>query len=127
MKNPIQPLANDADGVLRFKANKIVQHLLDSHPTCGLNELARMNFSDDDRQQFAQLIGYSLSGYGSLQSYVDDEAYATAAHMAGGLDERDARIAALEKKLNAMRSAVNAMRDPLAELLEIHPDDLKVN
>ena len=74
LKNPIQPLANDEHGVLRFRANRIVQHLLDTHPTCDMNSLACMDFTDDDRQQFAQLIGYSLSGYGSL-SYVDDEAY----------------------------------------------------
>ncbi len=125
MKNPIQPLANDAQGVTRFKANQIVRHLLDTHPTCGMNELARMDFTDDDRQQFAQLIGYSLDGYGSLRRYVSDEAYSTAAHMAEGLDERDARIAALEQKLAEVRAAADALREPVARLLEMHPDDLK--
>ena len=67
MKNPIQPLAKDERGVLRFKANAIVRHLLDTHPDCDLNRLACMDFTDDDRQQFAQLIGYSLSGYGELR------------------------------------------------------------
>lgn len=107
MKNPIQPLAPDHQGVLRFKPNKIVQYLLDSHPTCGMLELAFMNFSDDDRQQFAQLIGYSLDGYGSL-SYVSDEDYYTAAHMADGMDERDTRIAVLEQKLADVRAALDA-------------------
>jgi hypothetical protein len=124
MKNPIQPLV-DVQGVTRFKANAIVRHLIDTHPACDMNTLARMDFSDDDRQQFAQLIGYSLSGYGELQSYVDDEAYATAAHMADGLDERDARIAALEQKLAEVRAAADALREPVARLLEMHPDDLK--
>lgn len=73
MKNPIQPLANDEHGVLRFKPNAIVRHLLDAHPTCDMNRLACMDFTDDDRQQFAQLIGYSLSGYGDL-GYVSDHA-----------------------------------------------------
>jgi len=125
MKNPIQPLTPDAEGVMRFKANRIVQHLLDTHPTCGLNQIACMDFSDDDRQQFAQLIGYSLSGYGDLSGYVDDEAYSTAANMADGLDARDARIAALEQKLSEMRAAVDQLREPVARLLEMHPDDLK--
>lgn len=124
MKNPIQPLAKDAKGVLRFKENAIVRHLLDTHPKIGMNQLAALDFTDDDRQQFAQLIGYSLSGYGELQSYVDDEAYGTAAHMADGLDERDARIAALEQKLSGMRAAVDMLRKPMALLLEMHPDDL---
>ena len=78
MKNPIQPLMKDANGVVRFKGNDIVQHLLNTHPTYDMNHLARMGFDDDDLRQFAQLIGYSLSDYGDL-SYVDDHAYATAA------------------------------------------------
>lgn len=125
MKNPIQPLENDEHGVLRFKSNAIVRHLLDTHPTCGLNKLATLDFTDDDRQQFAQLIGYSLDGYGSLASYVSDEAYTAAAHMADGMDERDARIAALEQKLAEVRAAADALREPVARLLEMHPDDLK--
>jgi|GEM_PF-949782 len=124
-KNPIQPLAKDAKGVLRFKANAIVQHLLDTHPSCDMNTLARMEFTDDDRQQFAQLIGYSLSGYGDLQSYVDDVSWATAANMAEGKDERDARIAGLEEKLGELRAAIDMLREPVARLLEMHPDDLK--
>ena len=125
LKNPIQPLAKDERGVLRFKANAIVQHLLDTHPACDMNKLACMEFTVDDRQQFAQLIGYSLSGYGDLQSYVDDEAYNAAAHMADGLDERDARIAGLEQKLAEVRAAADGLREPMARLLEMHPDDLK--
>lgn len=75
MKNPIQPLFNGNDGRLRFKENQIVSQLLDFAKArgFGLNEIAAMNFTDDDRQQFAQLIGYSLDGYGTL-SYVSDEA-----------------------------------------------------
>lgn len=125
MKNPIQPLATDAYGVVRFKANRIVQHLLDTHPTCDMNTLAALDFNDDDRQQFAQLIGYSLSGYSTLSSYVDDDAYYAAENMADGLDERDARIAALEQKLAELRAARDALREPIARLLEMHPDDLK--
>jgi hypothetical protein len=124
MKNPIQPLAPDAKGTIRFKDNRIVQHLLHTHPTCDLNRLAAMDFSDDDRQQFAQLIGYSLNGYAEL-SYVSDDAFAAAAHMVNTPDERDARIAALEQNLNELREARDALREPLARLLEMHPDDLK--
>lgn len=126
MKNPIQPLANDEHGTLRFKANAIVRHLLDTHPTCDMNRLACMDFTDDDRQQFAQLIGYSLSGYGELQSYVDDHAYATAAEMAESpeLTEDKARITALEAEISELREAANALRGPVAVLLGMHPDAL---
>lgn len=76
-----QPIDIDNNGVLRFRENKIVTYLLDFSTTkgCGMNELARQDFSDEDRMQFAQLIGYSLSGYGTL-SYVTDAAYESACH-----------------------------------------------
>jgi hypothetical protein len=58
---------------LRFKANAIVRHLLDNGGI-DLNAIAMLSFSQEDREQFAQLIGYSLSGFGEL-SYVSDETY----------------------------------------------------
>ncbi len=42
-----------------------------------MNDLAMLNFSNEDRIQFAQLIGYSHSGFGEL-SYVDDQTYEAA-------------------------------------------------
>ena len=89
-----------------------------------MNTLARKDFSDDDRQQFAQLIGYSLAGY-CMSGYVDDAAYYAAANVAAGMEEKDARIAGLEQKLAELRAAVDMLREPMARLLEMHPDDLK--
>lgn len=63
--HPTQPTISDSDGTLRFKRNEIVAFLLDAGPF-DMNILARMNFSDEDRRQFAQLIGYSVSGYSEL-------------------------------------------------------------
>lgn len=77
MKHPVQPLQKDERGTLRFKKNAIVDFLLEAGPF-DLNQLAVMPFSQDDREQFAQLIGYSLSGFGEL-SYVSDETYERAA------------------------------------------------
>lgn len=77
MNNPDQPLYTDERGTTRFKKNAIVRFLLDAGPF-DMNALARMDFSDDDRAQFAQLIGYSLGGFSEL-SYVSDEAYERAA------------------------------------------------
>lgn len=68
--HPIQPFYRDEFGVIRFRKNAIVQFLLDAGPF-DLNQLALMSFTDQDRQQFAQLIGYSFNGYGELD-YVDD-------------------------------------------------------
>lgn len=72
-KHPIQPLVKDGHGVVRFKRNAIVRFLLDAGPH-DMNKLAVLDFSDEDREQFAQLIGYSLSGFGEL-SYVHDRTY----------------------------------------------------
>lgn len=71
--HPDQPLYLDGHGVVRFRKNAIVEFLLDAGPF-DMNQLAVMPFEADDRTQFAQLIGYSQSGFGEL-SYVSDEAY----------------------------------------------------
>lgn len=79
-KLPMQPIVIDAHGTLRFKENPIVRALLDyaTEHGYGLNEIAQEEFDAEDQMQLAQLIGYSLSGYGTL-SYVTDESYERAA------------------------------------------------
>ena len=74
--HPLQPVYLDEHGAARFKENRIVRLLLDWSSARGMdmNDIARLNFPAEDREQFAQLIGYSLSGFGEL-SYVSDEAY----------------------------------------------------
>ena len=72
-KNPKQPIVTDSTGVRRYKENKIVMYLLDIGPF-DMNGLALLpGISDDDRSQFAQLTGYSVSGHGGL-SYVHGSA-----------------------------------------------------
>lgn len=122
MKHPIQPIEK-VKGIPRFKCNAIVEFLLEfgQKHGMGLNELAAMPFSDDDRRQLAQLIGYSLAGYSELR-YVSDDEYKTAAEMeASGKSEDKARITALEKELKAIRKGLRA---PVARLFGRHPDDL---
>jgi hypothetical protein len=118
--HPIQPLELDDKGVLRFKENKIVSHLL-AKGGIDLNAIACLDFSKEDRQQFAQLIGYSLGGYADLRSYVDDDAY-RAAEAQKEDDPRDAEIAMLKDELAALR---DGLREPIARLYGKHPDDLK--
>ncbi|WP_324723819.1 hypothetical protein [Lelliottia sp. JS-SCA-14] len=78
--SPMQPMVIDSVGTLRFKENPLVRKLLDvaTGAGYGLNAMALEDHSPDDRMQLAQLIGYSLSGYGDL-SYVSDESYNRAA------------------------------------------------
>jgi hypothetical protein len=79
MSHPTQPVIIK-DGVHRFKENKIVRALLEAASLgekLDLNMIACMDFSQEDRVQLAQLIGYSVAGFGSL-SYVGDDAWARA-------------------------------------------------
>jgi hypothetical protein len=80
LRHPMQPVGFDGRGVIRFKQNKIVCWMLESGERgtrYDLNDLARMEFTEEDWTQFAQLIGYSVYGWGSL-SYVSDRDYAKA-------------------------------------------------
>jgi hypothetical protein len=62
---PLQPIIIDERRVQRFQANEIVRYLLERAPV-DMNDLAVMPFAIEDREQFAQLIGYSVSGIGEL-------------------------------------------------------------
>lgn len=118
--HPIQPLEKDNLGVLRFKPNAIVQHLL-YHGGITLNHIACLGFSDEDQQQFAQLIGYSLDGYSEL-NYVDDVAFETANAMAQQpMTEVGARIEVLEAKLSGIRTALKPV---VCVAFRVHPVDL---
>lgn len=81
---PMQPVAKNDEGVLRFRKNKIVEYLLERGREHGidLNHLATRDFPQEDQEQFAQLIGYSVCGYHELP-YVSDESAAQASLLAG--------------------------------------------
>jgi hypothetical protein len=113
----------DEHGTLRFKENKIVRHLLDAGPF-DMNDLARLDFPREDREQFAQLIGYSLDGFCELP-YVSDEVFDAADHMhKHGKPEDAARAAVLRQRL---QSAQELMREGVAQLYGMHPDDLNID
>lgn len=78
MEFPMQPKVTDEEGVERFKTNPLVSYLLDAGPF-DLNDLARLQHTMPRwaYSQFAQLIGYSVDGWGTL-SYVSDEEYEAA-------------------------------------------------
>lgn len=104
---PIQPLAKDEHGVMRFKPNTIVRYLL-GHGGLNLNDLTRVgHFPDEDWEQFAQLIGYSLSGFSEL-SYVSNKTYRAAELMSkeprSDLEARDASLREVLGKMRANRA-----------------------
>lgn len=120
---PIQPLYKDEHGTLRFRENKVVTWLLDNGGK-DLNDIARLreSFGQDDMEQFSQLIGYSLSGFGEL-SYVRDKTYETAKIMfENGITKDQAEVKVLNEKLNAVRAGV---KEFIPNIFRIHPDDLE--
>jgi len=73
-QHPMQKLVI-VDDVVRFRKNLLVEYLLSAGPF-DLNHLSCLpNIPKEDWEQFAQLIGYSVSGFGSL-SYATDEVVA---------------------------------------------------
>lgn len=71
-RHPMQPVEWDGCGVLRFRENPIVRYVLEKGGI-DLNDLARVSVAEgwkaEDHSHFAQLIGYSVSGWSGL-SYV---------------------------------------------------------
>jgi hypothetical protein len=80
-KHAMQPLVKDQHGRVRFKRNALVEYLLDNGGL-NMNDLAMLNFPPEDRQQFAQLIGYSIEGYMELSYVMNDDAAWDAAEAA---------------------------------------------
>lgn len=75
-RQPMQPVIRDSAGNPRFQENTIVNFLLSvarKHDV-DLCTIARLPFPRGDREQFAQLIGYSVGGFSEL-SYVRDSTY----------------------------------------------------
>lgn len=85
---PMQPVFKDEGGILRFRENAIVRYLLDlarKHKLADLNSLAEIPFSQEDREQFTQLIGYTIGGYHELH-YVSNASAAQASRLAHAVD-----------------------------------------
>lgn len=112
-KHPIQPLVTDEHGTVRFKANAIVRDLLDysSRGGFGLNEIAVRAYNREDREQFAQLIGYS-----------HEVLEAASRMLAHGETEQEARLKYLEELVTSISEP---LRRAAVAAFSIHPDDLE--
>jgi len=126
--HPIQPLVRDSYGVIRYRQNAIVRYLLD-HGGTDLNHIAMMPFSTADREQFAMLIGYSVSGASELEYMYPDTLHASdlmaeALREGRTLDQKDARIAALEARITSMRTYLEKIRAVTSEFHDLQPGDL---
>lgn len=76
MSHPMQPIITDKYGIKRFKKNEIVDYLV-RHGNIDLNTIATDSFSKEDKEQLAQLIGYSVVVFSDL-SFVSKESIAIA-------------------------------------------------
>lgn len=125
--HPMQPLEL-VDDILRFKQNNAVNALYEVFKEkTGMDPwhamLSHPEVTKEDLCQFAQLIGYSHSGSGSL-NYMDDQTwYAALAVYEAGIPELEARNNYLEKKL---RRITSRMRKVAAVLFKVEADDLEL-
>jgi hypothetical protein len=69
-RQPTQPLVVDDEGAVRFQANEVVRQLLELARNAGVTDLSRLRdlpgIAVGDWEQFTQLIGYTLAGFGEL-------------------------------------------------------------
>ena len=123
--HPMQPTYLDKNGVLRFRRNAVVEMMRKVLRGCNysLNEIARdvnnpeNGITEDDWNQFQQLIGYSVSAAPIPWEMKDaaEKAHAEGVSFSVALHEN------ASEELKALR---NEMRDAVSRLYGIHPDDL---
>jgi hypothetical protein len=113
--HPQQPIERDAQGVPRFKANKIIDWLFETGKL-DLNEVAVQGFPAEDRMQLAQLLGYSVGGYANL-SYASAESVLAADKAVEALDKEPPNWTLTHKSgrtwsgKNLARTAANAVQE----------------
>lgn len=70
----MRPIKKDEDGIRRFEANRIIRMLLDAS-SMDLNQIWNLHsnamISEEEIQEFYQLIGYTLSGYMELFEFAE--------------------------------------------------------
>ena len=88
-EHPMQPLVME-DGIVRFKRNAIIDRLVFREQTISLNKIAQWissgAVSAEDAEQFWQLLGYSVSAYGTM-SFVRPETVAKADKLEKDLED----------------------------------------
>lgn len=117
MNMPIQPIVNH-----RFVSNKLVDACLSELKKHGftLNDLAELpDIPREHWVQFAQLIGYSIDGFSTLSYVQNADLERVDASQEKNPDK--AEIKQLRADLSRLK---RQLRKPIADLFEIHPDDL---
>lgn len=120
VKHPFQPLYLDDHGTLRFKPNKIINYLFETRKL-DLNAIASMPFPVEDREQIAQMLGYSHSGFGDL-SYVTNETWYASRNASKFDSSLQARYNAVCNELAELKKTIKQHRDDFDNLLA-HDED----
>lgn len=121
MKHPIQKIYTSDTKVVRFQPNEIVRHILDKQDI-NLNDISSLDFNNEDRSQFAQLIGYSVSGWSELPYVSADECkIVDQKQQALSISDLEAENKSLRKQLITLRIL---FAKPMAELYDICEEDL---
>ena len=115
-EHPMQPVELDGLGVPRFRRNAIVKWLFNLKHT---SNIFQMDFTDEDKRQLAQLIGYSVGGYSEL-SYVTDESAAQADKLAEAIRVGDStattdELATLRKQNAEWRALLDRTEQELVQ------------
>lgn len=118
-RHPIQPLEDDGKGVLRFRSNGCVQHLVKMVKALGgdwVDVMYADGVTEADRVQFSQLSGYSLGGFSELSHVKQIDIDAAEEMHKTGKTELQARHDVLERKLNEVK---NLMRPAVVEMFDV--------
>jgi hypothetical protein len=117
---PIQPLTrNNPTGELCFRGNAIVRYLFERSSFSLYQLLHLAEVPAEDREQFAQLIGLSVS---EAQDCLSNETQAAVRQMdRTGISEQEARINYLRERLDALTTA---FKGPVSLLYDIPIDVL---
>lgn len=118
-KKRMQPIVLNEKGVPQFQPNEAINRLFDAHAVYAATLLEAEDFSEDDRQQFAQLIGYTVQAYCKLP-FASAEV-AAEAQRKGALLVRAAAEAARLKRFREDRAA---MPERNAHLFDLHKSGL---
>lgn len=102
LKHPRQPIGVDERGTVRFKPNAVLRWLVDNKHV-NLNAIDPDDFPPGDVKQFWQLLGYSVSAWGSLD-FVDLKTARACDKAAAKLADEEAKAKGAARKRARRRS-----------------------
>lgn len=115
---PLQPLYLDQNGTIRFQENAVVSYLVDISGV-KMNDIIKQGFSEEDIEQFVQLIGYSFPAFESFK-YAKESTIIKAkiAFNNEDINPLQAKCDALEAELEHYRKKLEKIVTNLEEIID---------